>query len=290
MPKLLKWSAIILGSLVAVIVVLFVALILDSVQHQRREYAIPSEKLTLAAAGDPALGAHLVQVGCVGCHGADLGGQVFFNDVKMGTLWSRNLTKGAGGVGHTLTRADWVRAIRYGVGPDGRTLLMMPTNALEHLSDDDVASIILVLDSLPSVDRQIPAPRLGWLARVLSVTVPFPLFSAEQAEKNASHVKPPATDTVAYGGYLADAGGCHECHGSTLANGAVGPNITMGGKLAGWSETDFVRAIREGKRPDGSSISEKMPWKDFRNFTDQELDALWRYVQTVPPVSPANKK
>ena len=105
-----------------------------------------------------------------------------------------------------------------------------------------------------------------------------------------SHVKPPATDTVAYGGYLADAGGCHECHGSTLANGAVGPNITMGGKLAGWSETDFVRAIREGKRPDGSSISEKMPWKDFRNFTAydvlcQTLDDLALRADRAPRVA-----
>jgi len=290
MPKPLKWIAIILGSLVAVVVVLFASLLLDSVRHQRREYAIPPEKLALATAGDRALGTHFVQVGCVGCHGADLGGQIFFNDAKMGTLWSRNLTKGEGGVGRTLTRADWVRALRYGVGPDGRTLLMMPTNALEHLSDEDLASIILVIDSVPPVNRDIPAPTLGPLARVLSVTVPFPLFSAEQAEKGATHTKPPATDTLAYGGYLAEVAGCHECHGTTLANGAVGPNITLGGKLAGWTEADFFRAIREGRRPDGTALTDQMPWKDFRKLTDQELNALWRYVQTVPPVTPPKKK
>jgi len=290
MPKLLKWIAILLGSLIAVLVIAVGSLTLLSVSHQRRTHDIAPEQLVIPAAGDRAAGEHYVQVGCVGCHGPDLGGQQFFNDGKMGHLWSRNLTKGEGGIGRSFTRADWVRALRYGVAPDGRTLLMMPTNAFEHLPDEDLANIIAYLDSVPPVDRVIPAPRVGPLARILSVLTPFPLFSAEQVEANAVRTKPPESDTLAYGGYLAEVAGCHECHGTNLGNGAVGPNITPGGKLAGWTEADFFKALREGKRPDGTTITDEMPWKDFRRLTDGELNALWRYVHSVPPVVPKAKK
>ena len=119
----------------------------------------------------------------------------------------------------------------------------------------------------------------------------FPLFSAEQVEANAKRTMPPTTDTLAYGGYLAEVAGCHECHGTDARRmAAVGPNITSGGRLAGWTEADFFRAIREGKRPDGTTISDQMPWKDFRKLTDEEIDALWRYVHSVPAVAPKEKK
>ncbi len=283
--KVLKWTAIAVGALIGLAVVLALSLQVMSISRERRQYAIAPEKLVLHATPDRTRGEHLAQIGCVGCHGVDLGGQEMVNNALMGTIWSRNLTRGDGGIGASFKTADFVRAIRFGVHEDGRSVLIMPTNAFEHFSDSDLASIIAYVDSVPRVDRTTPGPRIGPLARVLSVLTPFPLYSAEHVEANATHTMPPPDDTLAYGTYLAAVGGCTECHGSTLANGGNGPNITMGGPLRSWTEADFVRAIREGKRPDSTAISEAMPWKDFRKMTDAELHALWIYINSMPSLA-----
>ena len=54
--------------------------------------------------------------------------------------------------------------------------------------------------------------------------------------------------------------------------------------LAGWSEADFVKAMRSGERPDGRVLNPFMPWPTFARMTDDELAALWRYLSTLPPL------
>jgi mono/diheme cytochrome c family protein len=133
-----------------------------------------------------------------------------------------------------------------------------------------------------------PSIRIGPMARVLGTLTDYPLFSAEHTEKNAMRTMPSPTDTLAYGTYLIHVMGCNECHSANLAGnpGSGAPNITPGGPVGKWSEYDFYHAIRDGKRPDGTTISDNMPWKEFRAMSDQELDAVWRYIHTVPPVAP----
>ena len=78
--------------------------------------------------------------------------------------------------------------------------------------------------------------------------------------------------SAGYGRYLADVSGCHGCHGFGLSGGRVaGPpdvpiaaNLTPAG-LGAWTQADFVRAIREGRRPDGTSIHPFMPWRLCRH-------------------------
>jgi hypothetical protein len=64
-------------------------------------------------------------------------------------------------------------------------------------------------------------------------------------------------------------------------------NITRHAEgLAGWSYADFLTAVTEGKRPDGSAVQEPMtlilPYA--RNMTETETQALWTYLQSVPPL------
>ena len=59
-------------------------------------------------------------------------------------------------------------------------------------------------------------------------------------------------------------------------------NLTPTG-VGAWSEADFLRAMREGKRPDGSATDEFMPWRTFAQMTDIELQAIWQYLKTLPP-------
>jgi len=68
-------------------------------------------------------------LGCVDCHTRDLGGKRFI-DSEAGRLAASNLTHGAGGVGDVYADVDWVRAIRHGVRPTGKPLLVMPSAEL----------------------------------------------------------------------------------------------------------------------------------------------------------------
>ena len=56
----------------------------------------------------------------------------------------------------------------------------------------------------------------------------------------------------------------------------------------GWTESDFVRAMREGLRKDGTALAPQMPWQAYRQMSDTELKALWAYLQTVPPREKGN--
>ena len=65
---------------------------------------------------------------------------------------------------------------------------------------------------------------------------------------------------------------------------AYAPNITPGGAVAGWSDAEFKKAIREGIRPDGSVIGPPMPFSMYRGLGDDDLAAIVAFLRTVPAV------
>lgn len=230
---------------------------------------------------------------CVACHGDDLGGEVMIDNVFLARIAPVNLTRGKGGRGNSLTDGQIVTAIRHGVGGDGRSLLMMPSAMYQHLSDDDVASIVAYIRSMPPVDRPTPSVRLGPVARVLVASGKAgDIYEASEIDHTAKRPPPPTIGpTAEYGAYLVSVGGCKLCHGPTLSGGEIqnGPpspvpasNITPEG-LKAYDEASFVRALREGKRPNGTPINPSMPWKLTREMNDVEIRAVWNYLQTVPP-------
>lgn len=231
---------------------------------------------------------------CVACHGDDLGGEVMIDNVLLGRVASVNLTRGDGGRGNSLTDAQIVTAIRHGVGGDGRSLFIMPSAAMyQHLSDDDVAAIVAYVRSVPPVDRTQPVSRLGPLGRVLVAAGKLNgMYEASEINHTAKRrVAPTIGPTAEYGAYLVTVGGCKSCHGPTLSGGEIqnGPdspvpaaNITPDG-LKAYDEASFFRALREGKRPGGTTINPVMPWKLTREMNDVEIRAVWNYLQTVPP-------
>ena len=54
--------------------------------------------------------------------------------------------------------------------------------------------------------------------------------------------------------------------------------------LGSWSEADFVRAMRDGLRPDGAVLDETMPWRAYQRLLDEELAAMWLYLRSLQPV------
>ena len=236
-----------------------------------------------------ARGEHLaVTRGCTDCHAADLGGRVLVDKFPIGRLSAPNLTQGKGGVG-PLDAVRMERAIRHGIGANGRLLLYMPTTDFSGLSNADTADLMAYVSARPAVDREMQAPVAGPLMRVLFLLNQAPLAYALKVDQHAAHVDAvAAAPTAEYGHYVARA--CTGCHGGHFSGGHVpgtppdfpdAANITPTG-IGQWSKEQFLAALREGKRPDGRTLNTFMPWKAFATMNDVEVDALWSFLQTVP--------
>lgn len=286
MTRWLRWTGYgLLGVLGLVVVALAALYAVTSLRFGRTRTFPDSPVVARADSAALARGRHLVEaIGkCQDCHGADYGGQVMMDDPVFARLAASNLTSGRGGIGG-YTDADFERAIRHGVRRDGRPLFFMPAEAYAVLSDADLAAVIGYLRTLPPVDRETPPPSIGPVARALYLGGNFPLLPVELVSHETRPAAPSAGESVEYGEYLATAGGCRACHGVGLAGTGdpAAPDITRG-RLASWTEADFFRAIRQGRRPDGTIIDpEKMPWVRSGQMTDGEMRAVWRYVTSLP--------
>jgi mono/diheme cytochrome c family protein len=240
-------------------------------------------------------GEHLARTrGCTDCHGVDHAGVVVVDDPALGRLSGSNLTPGPGGIGTSYLNEDWVRAIRHGVGPDGRGLLFMPSHEYYFLSDLDLGALIAYLKSLPPVESRLPENSVGPLGRALYLAGKMPLVSAEIIDHDTPPPPaPPKGATEDYGRYLAVF--CTGCHGTGLSGGPIpgapphwpaATNITPDGEtgIGLWTEEDFSRALRKGTRPDGSAIdAESMPVRNTALMEDDEIRALWLYLRTLEP-------
>jgi len=172
-------------------------------------YTIPAE--TVAIPSDPAAlerGKHVATIsGCVDCHGSDLAGRVFFENAMVGRFVASNLTRGNGGVGGRFADADWIAAIRHGVRPDGKPLLVMPAKEYFGLSDDDLGALIGYLKSLPAVDRELPRSTVSPMGRVLMVALKdMAILSAERIDHaRARPLRRPQSrvSTASISGYVA---------------------------------------------------------------------------------------
>lgn len=192
--------------------------------------------------------------------------------------------------------SDFVRALRQGIGHDGRTLFpLMPFNYFRHLSDDDLASIIVYERSIAPVHIQRPKTELP--QDVMQTLQPLPPLERVPEPDKSSPGK--------YGEYLVTVGHCDLCHtpvdekgnalaGMSFAGGApmVGPwgttvaslNLTPDPSgISYFDERMFIDTIRNGSVK-ARLLSNAMPWGYFRNLTDEDLKAIFAYLRTLKPV------
>jgi cytochrome c553 len=301
MRGVLKWTALVLGAIVALLLVAVGVLYVVTERGLRRTYAIEPEPVAVPA--DPASiarGAHVAAIrGCTGCHAESLSGQVLIDVPPLARLSAPNLTPGLGGVVGHYDVSDWVRSVRHGVGTDGKPLLLMPSHELWALSDDDLGVLIAYIRQVPAVQNETPANSVRPLGRLLYALGKFPLVPAELIDHGAPRPRPPAPGpTAEYGAYLVAT--CTGCHGAGLSGGPIpgAPpdptpprNLTPDPEtgLGRWSEADFFRAMREGRRPDGAMLSDAMPWRAFAQMSDDELRALWLHLRSVPAQAEGNR-
>jgi mono/diheme cytochrome c family protein len=302
MKRVLKWIGIGLGSLILLLMLAAGAVYAISEVRFNRTYEIQAAPVEIPTDAEAiAYGEHIASIrGCKACHGENLSGQIEFQDPMVGVIANANLTRGQGSEVSDYTSEDWARSIRHGVGPDGKPLLIMPSNQHYIMSDKDLGALLAYIQSVPAVDNELPELALSLFPRLMYVLGPMDfLVPAELIDHDAP--RPPAPEqgaTAEYGEYLA--GLCSLCHGPGFSGGPIpgtppedppALNLTPAGELAAWTFEDFLRAMRTGVTPSGRQLrDEYMPYQAlFGDMSDEEWEAIWLYLQTLAPGEYGNR-
>ena len=296
MRKVFRIVGIVLGILAGTVLLAGVVLYFIGNARLNKTYDISPSNITLPTdTASLEFGKHRAEILCEGCHGADLSGiDNWFDSSALGNIDSANLTSGKGGVGSEFTTEDYVRAIRHGVNPAGKPIFMIAVPSTAHLSDEDLGAIIAYLKTIPPVDHKIRPRHFTPLAKILLAAGVLGKLPAESVSHDIHVTAPARSATPEYGDYLVNTNDCRVCHGPNLNGGPypdptikkISPNLTPGGELGFWTQEQFVDTIRTGKTPGGHQLDPKfMPWKNYRLFSDDELKAIWLYLQSLPKLS-----
>ena len=168
----------------------------------------------------------------------------------------------------------------------------MPVRLFYFLTDEDLGELIAYLKSLPPVDNELPGTIPGPLGRVMLALGQLPSEATVPDVIEIDHdgprpLAPQPGVTLEYGEYLVLT--CTVCHGPHFNGGIIrtdaeylSPNLTPGGELHFWSEAQFIATLRTGVTPSGHLLKKVMPWKFFGQMTDEELKAVWLYLQSLP--------
>jgi mono/diheme cytochrome c family protein len=300
MKRALRWT--LYGLIGVIVVAAVVAGALNQIAERKRMRVVKVEVKAVAVPSDAdalAHGKYLFESrGCAECHGHDGKGKVVIDAPNGLFARSPNITQAGTSVAK-YTVQDWVRVVRHGVKPDGRPVLIMPSQDYSRLSDPDVGALIAYVKSLPPVGGGEAELRLPFLVRALYGAGVIP-----DAADVIDHTLPPAPEvpvgpTVEHGKYVANM--CVGCHGPGLSGGKIpgappdwpaASNLTPGegSALARYSNAANLRAMfRTGRRPDGSPVSTVMPFESLRALNDIDVDALYAYLKTVSPRSAGSR-
>jgi mono/diheme cytochrome c family protein len=249
--------------------------------------------------------------GCVYCHsqhdwsapgtpispGSEGAGEVEPYGGLPGRIVASNLTPDPETGAGNWTDDQLARAIREGIGHDGRALFpMMPYTHFRKMSDEDVASVIVYLRSLPAVRHELPKTEIIFPVKYLIRSAPEPVTSPVADDADTS-------DPVQRGAHLVYLAGCADCHTPQMKGEKVpGMEFAGGGTLSGpwgtvasanltpdqsgipyYDEALFVEVIRSG-RVKARPLSPIMPVMIYKNLSDGDLKDMFAYLRTLKPV------
>jgi mono/diheme cytochrome c family protein len=215
-------------------------------------------------------------------------------------IWTRNITPAALG--------DWsdgevARAVASGLSKDGSPLFLnMPYDQFGKMSDDDLASVVAYLRTLPPVEDTVPE-------RVLT----FPLNLVVRTMPMEPQLRPDAPErgTAAYGEYLANLASCVWCHSPVDENAVIVPGEELSGGhefrvakpgggtvrsanltpdvtgLGSWSREAFISRFK-GTDPtmrvpvQPGTFNTPMPWFAFSGMDPEDLGAIYDWLKTRP--------
>ncbi|MGO8793447.1 MAG: hypothetical protein ACLQLC_01380 [Candidatus Sulfotelmatobacter sp.] len=251
-------------------------------------------------------------IGCLYCHSphdwskrddpilpgmTGAGQQLPYTDLP-GKVFAPNLTPDKESGAGSWTDDMLARAIREGIGHDGRALFgIMPFAHYRNMPDEDLASIIVYLRSLPAVRNALPKTEIIFPVNYIMRNDPQPLTTTVPA--------PDVSDPVKRGRFLVNLIGCTDCHtpvdghhmpipGMEFSGGQVfhatwgtvaSSNLTPDPSgIPYYDEAVFIKAMRTG-RVEARELNKTMPWSALRNLTDQDLAGMFAYLRTLKPVA-----
>lgn len=292
------------------------ALLLMSITACKMYYTPQKPAYTAGSSPETVMhGKHLVSLMCSPCHydpaTKKLTGIRMMDVPKMvGKLYASNITQHpAKGIG-SYTDGELAYLVRTGIAKNGK---LMPYMQKPNLADDDLKAIIAFLrsgdemvqpsDAEPGKTKYTPMGKFGMSH--FSKPLPYPSKEISAPDK---------ANKVIYGKYLVDNFSCYDCHsasftavsktepekskgymgggnklkdqsGATVISSNLTPHATG---IGSWTEKDFVRAMKEGVSKDNSIVRYPMPM--FTELTDEELSAIYTYLQSLPPIDNKIKK
>ncbi|MGH9704894.1 MAG: c-type cytochrome, partial [Candidatus Acidiferrales bacterium] len=172
-------------------------------------------------------------------------GEIFPLEGLPGALTAANLTPDPETGTGKWTDDQLARAIREGIGHDGRALFpLMPYPNFKTMSDEDLASVIVFLRSLPPERNPLPPTHIIFPVKYLIRSVPEPLTAPVQ--------DPDLSTPEKRGAYLVRIASCGDCH-TPAKRGEPIPGLEFGGGTVfkgPWGEVASVNIT-----PDASGIS-----------------------------------
>ena len=277
MARALRWLAYLVGALLLLLLlaaawVWFASSRAMGTTHEGVEETLPAP--TQAQQAD----AHrqLKVLGCVSCHGDGLRGKLMFDEPGIAQVHAPNLTMLAA----KASDQQLARAIRQGIGADGRPLFIMPSGQYARLDDGEVAALIAAIRSLPRGGKPTPPISVGPLGRIGLVTGKF-RSQPEEVERFRLNMPADLGAEFARGRKLAMVN-CAECHGPAFGGaeakpGLKSPDLAI---VGAYDLEQFRTLMRKGTPPDKRKLElmDVVSRNDFAHFTDEEIAALHAYL------------
>lgn len=234
------------------------------------------------------------------------GGELF--DQKMGfpgAFYSANITPA--GI-KDWTDGELFRAITTGVRKNGKPIFpVMPHHNYGKLDAEDIKAVIAYVRSLPAIEHAVPQSNPDFPMNFIINTIPAPASLT---------TRPPATNVVEYGKYLATAASCGECHtpfdkklimefymaggrtfelpAGTLTSMNLTPDDETG--IGKWTKEAFINKFDMYR--DSANAHMKvdfmkeyntiMPWSMYAGMTNEDLGAIYTYLRTLKPIKKQN--
>lgn len=201
------------------------------------------------------------------------------------------------------TDGELYRAITSGVDKNGDPLFpIMPYQHYATMDREDIYSIIAYLRTLEPVQQDVPDSQVEFPMNLIMKTIP---------QDPTPKPKPAKTDTIAYGKYLVNAASCSSCHTPKDAQGQPLPGMNFAGGfefpmptggvahsanitpdketgIGNWTEEKFVARFRSYQdgiyRVKENEFNTEMPWSAYANMREDDLKAIYAYLQTISPV------
>lgn len=240
MNPVLKWAGYGLAGVVGACVLAVGGAL--AVSEAMIRWPVEKPRTTLVAATDPgalARGRKVAKLnGCHDCHGDKLEGRLFHDEMPIIKAWGSNLSIALA----EQSDADFDRAIRHGVGVDGRRLWIMPSNAFAHLTDAEMADLMAYLRTYKPTGVKQPHSQIGPAGRIGVLLGKFQ--SEPEMIKTTGRLKlEDLGPEHARGREVARA--CIECHGQTLKGSPFlkSPDLSM---VASYDPADFETLLRTG--------------------------------------------